>query len=58
MKAYWLRIAAAWILLKFASRVMKDAESILRQATDSTQLEHETEIVEAEVVTAEVRNIA
>lgn len=35
MKDYWLRIAGAWLLLKFASMVMKDAEQLLGKAASA-----------------------
>jgi hypothetical protein len=35
MREYWLRVLAAWILLKFAQMVMKDAEKLLTKAANS-----------------------
>lgn len=40
---YWLRIVGAWILLQFASRVMKSAEQVLHTAAST----HEVETVDS-----------
>jgi hypothetical protein len=46
MKAYWIRILGAWVLLQFASRVMKSAEEVLRQAADTATIDSTaTEVV-------------
>jgi hypothetical protein len=42
MREYWLRIAGAWLLLKFASIVMKDAEKLLKGAADSKNIVEST----------------
>jgi hypothetical protein len=31
MFAYWSRVLAAWLLLRFASQVLKDAEEFLKE---------------------------
>lgn len=39
MKAYWLRILGAFLLLKLASGLMKDAENILSAANEAKGVE-------------------
>lgn len=41
MKGYWLRVLTAFALLKVASRVMKDAESVLTTTHQVREIESE-----------------
>lgn len=38
MAPYWTRVLAAWLLLKFASAVMKDAERLLKTTAHAEQI--------------------
>jgi hypothetical protein len=54
MVKYWLHIFGAYLLLRAASSLMKDAEKLVMHAADRTPMKvvATEEIVDAEVVTA------
>lgn len=57
MKQYWIRILAAWFLVRVASSLVKDAERLLKESGDAKILasdNHNGGIVEATAVETEV----
>lgn len=49
MIAYWLRIGGAWLLLRFATSLVKDAEELVRRTADAKPVSTDV-VVDAEVV--------
>lgn len=49
MRAYITRIGLAWLLIHFASKLVKDAERVLREAQGITT--DDTSIIEATITT-------
>lgn len=56
MKQYWIRILAAWFLVRTASQLLKDAEQLLRKAGDTTA-EIEAELTVEEVTPAPTNDV-